>query len=37
MYQPLLNSCSIVDQLLTFTISNQTSITIGTGFPIGTI
>ena len=29
-------SCSIVDQLLTFTISNQTTITIKSGFPIGT-
>lgn len=29
-------SCSVVDQLLTFTISNQTTITIGSGFPIGT-
>lgn len=29
-------SCSVVDQLLTFTISDQTTITIETGFPIGT-
>lgn len=29
-------SCSIVDQLLTFTISDQTTITIKTGFPVGT-
>lgn len=29
-------SCSIVDKLLTFTISDQTTITIATGFPIGT-
>jgi hypothetical protein len=29
-------SCSIVDQLLTFTISNQTTFTIPSGLPIGT-
>lgn len=29
-------SCSVVDQLLTFTISNQTTITIESGFLIGT-
>ena len=29
-------SCSVVDNLLTFTIDNQTSITIPTGFPVNT-
>jgi hypothetical protein len=29
-------SCSIVDQLLTFTISNQTTFTIPSGIPVGT-
>lgn len=27
-------SCSVVDQLLTFTVSNQTSFTIASGFPV---
>ena len=29
-------SCSVVDQLLTFTVSNQTSFTIRSGFPLNT-
>ena len=31
-----LASCSVVDQLLTFTVSNQTSFTIPSGFPFNT-
>ncbi|SHM27896.1 hypothetical protein [Flavobacterium xinjiangense] len=31
-----LASCNVVDQLLTFTISNQTSFTIASGFPLNT-
>jgi hypothetical protein len=31
-----LTSCSVVDQLLTFTVSNQTSFTIASGFPLNT-
>ena len=29
-------SCSVVDRLLTFSIDNQTSVTIPAGFPVNT-
>jgi hypothetical protein len=32
----LLTSCNAIDDLLTFTIDNQTTFKISSGFPIGT-